>query len=278
MRVAAYLGKGENILVHSMAKGMSVHGEEITFINNSNLIENDLSLIFGVYSNKFSDETNYRKLVIENQIQNNKPTLIVEKGFINRRIYHSAGFGNQCGRGIYFNENMPSDRFEKTGIKIKPWRKTGGPIILCGQIPWDTSVQHINYQKWLIDIIKDIKKYTDRKIIFRPHPKRPNAIKFPSNLEISTRHITEDLNDAWAVVAYNSNSALESILEGVPAFVFDKGSMVYNIANTDIKNIENPILMEREQTFYNISYSQWNIDEMESGEAWLHLKNGLNLL
>jgi hypothetical protein len=277
MKVGIFDSKGVvgKTLLNEFEVGLIEKNEDYFYVKDGIYDYCDVAVVFGMYSKKFKDTTNYRKLIRTSQLNQGKEILIIEKGFLNRDKYFSVGLNNQTGKGIYFNENMPSDRFNALDIDVKPWTIKGKNIILCGQIYWDTSVQHIDYKKWLQDTAKELRKLTDKPIIYRPHPKRPESISEVKGLITSTKSYQEDLKDAFAVVAFNSNSALEAMIEGVPAFVYDKGSMVYNIANRDIKDINAPYYNYREQTLYNIAYTQWNKEEMRSGQAWEHIKKGL---
>ena len=60
------------------------------------------------------------------------------------------------------------------------------------------------------------------RVIFRPHPLDKN--KHPvGGAEYSTRTLEEDLNDAAVVITYNSNTAVDAVMNGVPAISMDKG-------------------------------------------------------
>jgi hypothetical protein len=64
------------------------------------------------------------------------------------------------------------------------------------------------------------------------------------------------------------------MIAGVPFFAFDRGSVVFDLANHDLSRIENPAFPEeplRMQKLFDIAYAQWNPDEIESGEFWKHL-------
>ena len=68
---------------------------------------------------------------------------------------------------------MPPDRWVRLGIELHPWRKPtkDGYVLLCAQVPWDTQVQDGNHLAWIEETVREIKKHTDRSIVFRGHPK-----------------------------------------------------------------------------------------------------------
>jgi hypothetical protein len=87
----------------------------------------------------------------------------------------------------------------------------------------------------------------------------------------SRQPIEEDFKNAWAVVTFNSNSAVESVIAGIPSFVDDHGSMAFEVSNRNLIYLDDPKTPEREQWAYNLAYCQWTHEEMRSGETWAHL-------
>jgi hypothetical protein len=172
---------------------------------------------------------------------------------------------------------MPGDRWSRLNTPIKDYRSNGEHILLCGQVPWDTAVQHIDYKKWCKDIVREIKAHTDRKIIFRPHPLARKAIPQIKGTLLSNKPtIKDDLRNCWATIAFNSNSSVESVLEGIPSFVCDKGSMGWEVSNKDFSLLENPELFERKQWAHDLAYSQWTLEEMFNGQTWRHLNDHIS--
>lgn len=245
----------------------------------------DIAVVFGVRK-KAVPYSNYRGDVIDRQKANGKRTIVLETGYINRgdeeNNHYAVGFDGLNGRADFNNYDSPSDRWEKLGVKLKPW-KQGSKIVVCGQIPWDAAVDHTDHVKWLRETILSIHERTEREIVFRPHPKFRNpelisAVDVAKVCEHSFRPILEDLQDAWAVVTFNSNSGVEAAIEGIPVFVDDAGSMAFPVANRNLLYIDNPKKPEREQWAHNLAYTQWTLDEMRSGEAWNHLFRSSNLI
>jgi hypothetical protein len=167
-----------------------------------------------------------------------------------------------------------SDRFIQNPINIKPWRKTGSQIII---FPPTESFAHIfNKQNWLEDTICRLKEYTDRPIYVRYKPAE-TKIGWENGYMINAGHIkrpdasklnlTEELEDAWAVVAFQSSAVWEAIAQGVPAFV-DPINAASVMGNTDISTIETPVLDDQEKHFWHINYCQFTREEISNGTAW----------
>ncbi len=199
--------------------------------------------------------------------------LVIERGFLHRDEYYMVGWGGLNGRANYFNQRCSRKRWEKLGIGVAPWRTTGQHIVLCGQVPWDASVQHTDHANWCRETAMKLSALTDRPIRFRPHPLQPTAIDMADcPVEFSTNAtLAEDLVDAWAAVTYNSNAGVEATIAGIPAFASDIGAMGYSILNHDIEQINSPATPDRRQWLWNLAYTQWTCEEMARGLAIDHL-------
>jgi hypothetical protein len=165
---------------------------------------------------------------------------------------------------------MGPERWKKLGAQLVPYSR-GDKIILCGQVPWDASVDHVDHKAWLIETAQKLKAMTTRPIVFRPHPLAIQALPAIRGLEYSVRPLTEDLKDAHCVVTFNSNSAVEALIAGKPVFAFDEGSMVWEVANRSLSYLEEPTHLGREQWANNLAFAQWTPAEMAEGKAWAHL-------
>jgi hypothetical protein len=224
----------------------------------------DIAVVFGVYKSKVP--ISYpRGLVIAEQRKRGLDVIVLETGYINRgdgeNHHYAAGYNGLNGRADFRNANSPADRAEKLSVTLQPWRKNGEHILLCGQVPWDASVDHISFKAWLNTMQETLKQVTWRPVRFRPHPQ---MVKPDMSLE-------EDLENCWAVVTFNSNTAVDAALRGIPVFADDTGSMAYPIANKDIAQIAIPHMPERKQWLNNLAYAQWTPDEMRQGLTWEHL-------
>jgi len=213
--------------------------------NNNQLFikKNIFSILWSSYC-KFKSNTNFR-LTIKNNYKN---VIFFETGFINRNKYRSININNMFGLSDFIPINCPSDRLEKLNIKLKPYNEMNYNedkyILITGQLPWDTQVQDINYNKWLNSIFLELKQKTDRKIVFRHHPLYKNInnpkfiINIPDFIKIDkNKDINYTFKDTFCLVSYNSNSFIEAVIEGIPIFVFNKMSLVYDLGYHNLDNI-----------------------------------------
>jgi hypothetical protein len=228
----------------------------------------EVAVIFGVYKSKVPISWP-RGEIFRQQRSKNLDVVVLETGYINRgdgdNHHYAAGLNGLNGRADFRNKNSPPDRAEKLQVNLKPWR-SGEHVVLCGQVPWDASVDHSNHVEWLRFAAR---KILGHHVIYRPHPKGP--IDPLPGCEFSTDSLMSDLQGAKSCVTYNSNSAVEAAIEGVPVFAFDEGSMALPIANTQWEEIKNPKTPDRKQWLSDLAYTQWTLDEMREGLAWRHL-------
>jgi len=160
-------------------------------------------------------------------------------------------------------KNYPSDRFEKWGIQPRTYT-TGSKILICPSSEtmtlWTTgkTVAH-----WINDTIDQVKKYTDRPIEVRYKP-RANGTSGP---KAATIPINNQLEDTHCVITTVSLAAMEAQCMGIPT-ICHPASFAAEISSTAIAEIENPKRVDTSQWFYNLAYSQFTHDEIESGLAY----------
>ena len=229
----------------------------------------DVSVNWGIYK-KHLPYTETRQVIHDWQEINGNKAIVIESGYIKRDRYYSVGYGGLNGRADFNNKDCPPDRWKELGVDLKDYRSQGEHILLCGQVPWDASVQHVDYTQWCADTVEAIKNRTDRPIVFRPHPKAPIGAKLSGVKMSEASSIKEDFKNCWGVVAFNSNSLVEAAIEGLPVFACDEGAMSLDISNSII-DLETPKFYNREQWAYNLAYAQWTREEMARGLPWNHL-------
>lgn len=221
----------------------------------------DVAVVFGVAKHAVP-ASRHRGSIIELHEKLSKPVIVIDSGYVKRDKYFMVGLNGLNGRADFKNQSCPSDRWESLGVELRPWREDGGYVLVCGQIPWDASVQDTNHQAWCHDTINRLGQTTTKEIKFRPHPKFA-PVPLPP--------LDDELSGAHAVVTYSSNSAVDAALAGVPVFADDIGSMAWPIANKSFAWIDAPVKPDRQQWANNLAYTQWTRQEMQEGTPWQHL-------
>lgn len=274
-------------------QGVTSSGDTAIAHNGMNALSCDVALIQGFVHQhgKSAPHLQLRQDAVNLQKKNNKRSLIVDSNLFlyvdksNPFHYLRYSFdGVFPTTGFYFDNDIDPTRWQKISkdlnLKLKPWRSNGSHILICLQRNGGWSMQGLNSLNWLDQTINSIRKYSNRPIIVRAHPgdkKTKGIIKIKhKNVFLSTKEkLTDDLIDAWATVVYNSSPSVASAIEGVPVFLTDpqpRNSQSFDIANTDISNIESPTLLDRQQWIEKLSMCHWKFEELKSGEAWNFFK------
>ena len=259
---------------------------EIIYVEQKNfeLIKCDYAIIWNVYC-KFKNDTINRKLIKEFQEKNNDKLIVVELGFINRDKYSSFGFDHISNFGNY--PELPNDtkRLDKLKIDLKDLVYNNSPdkyILFCTQVPWDTQVQDIDYNKWIIDSINELKKYTNRKIIVRNHPKHKARNGFElydknffnkNNIDIgfSNRTLEKDFENSYCVIAYNSTILVDAILYGRPVLSGSTTSIVSDLTIKDFSTVENLTKFSKDDVIKclsKVTYKQWSLSDFAKGKPF----------
>lgn len=274
-------------------QGVTAAGDKAIAHTGMNALPCDVALIQGFVHQhgKSAPHLQLRQDAVNLQKKNNKRSLIVDSNLFlyvdksNSLHYLRYSFdGVFPTTGFYFDRDIDPTRWQQISkdlnLELKPWRSNGNHILLCLQRNGGWSMQGLNSVAWMDQTIMNIRKYSNRPIIIRTHPgdkKTKGILKIKHrNVFLSTKEkLTDDLIGAWATVVYNSSPSVASAIEGVPVFLTDpqpRNSQSFDIANTDISNIENPTLLDRQQWVEKISMCHWKFDELKSGAAWNFFK------
>jgi hypothetical protein len=155
------------------------------------------------------------------------------------------------------------DRARQFGYRFKKF-KSGSKILL---VPPSEKVMNLFNQPdpetWVRQVIKELKKYTDRPIEVRLKPSRSERT--------STDTIQAALaDDVHCLVTFNSIAAVEALMEGKPAIVLGQNAASV-VAETSLANVENPrrpYKDEMDAYMANLAYQQFTVPELRSGFAW----------
>ena len=167
----------------------------------------------------------------------------------------------------------PADRYEKYFKKdIKKWNKNGAKILILP--PTNAIANFFNAEDWLDNTLKILRKNTDRELVVREKPYNPGVGKdhvgATIKVDIQSNKTPGKINwsEYFACVTYNSNTMIESFVNGVPVFCDSKNCAATPIAETDFSKIERPIYEDRVSLFSSLAYNNFSMQEMINETAW----------
>ena len=228
-----------------------------------------------IWSVLFSGRMAPNKNIWDRNIKKSKPTIVLEVGGIKRGTTWKVGL-NGINRDAYFGEPGNDDRRSSLlGLKLKPWKEIGEYILIAGQ--HDKSLQWQDMPKisdWVMHTIETIQQYSNRTIVFRPHPRCPlphieneyRNVKRQDPIKLNGTYDDFDMNfnNIYATVSWSSNPGIHSVINGVPAFV-GPSSLAYDVANTELSKIENPNMPERQQWLNDYAWTEYTLQEISAG-------------
>jgi hypothetical protein len=277
------------LILENFCLGVLASGDSAIKHTGFNAIECDVALIQGFVHEhgKSAPHLKLRQDAVNLQKKNNKRSLIVDSNLFlyadpgNTKSYLRYSYdGIFPTTGFYFDKDIDPNRWVKLSrnldISLKPYRTQGNHILICLQRNGGWSMRGLDVLAWLDTTIKQIQSYSDRPIIVRAHPgdkKIQSVLKIKyKNTSLSTKErLIDDLRNTWATVVYNSSPSVASLIEGVPTFLTDPQphhSQTFGIANTNLLQIENPLMPDRQQWIERLAMCHWNFEELKSGEAW----------
>lgn len=188
--------------------------------------------------------------------------IVCENGYYGKdsfdRQYYAIALTGHCGSGSWYIGG--SERLEALGITFKPWRKTGREIVICAQRGIGSTDMRMP-KPWPQDIFKKIKQFTGKPVRVRAHPgNKPHKIP-----------LLEDLRNAYAIVVWSSNCATTALIEGIPVFYQAPHIVTQRACESDLSLIDTPNYLERSEAFREMSWAQWTVDEIASGEPFERL-------
>ena len=214
-----------------------------------------------------------------------RPCIVLEVGGIKRGTTWKVAL-NGINRDAYFGPTgHNSDRAKQLGLVVKPWRTEGKYILICGQhdksLQWQGMPRMSN---WFLDTYDQIRKVTDRPILFRPHPRcrlehierglRHVERQEPHQIKGTYDDFDMGFDNVWATVSWSSNPAIHSVIEGVPAFT-GPSSLAFDVALQNLQQIEDPLYCDRTQWLNDYAHTEHTIEEISKGIPIKHLTSKL---
>ena len=222
--------------------------------------------------------------IYEHYRKQNKTVFIIEVGALDRGRTWKISANHISSEGIYGNlQDIDFYRSKKLGINLSPQRSyRKDSILIIGQhersLQWQGQTNTVS---WLKQKITEIRKITDRPIVFRPHPRHPISpstvpgIVFERPNKLVHTYDKFDINfDHHCVISHNSGPGIQAVIEGTPV-ICDKSSLAYPVSQP-ISNIDKIILVDRQDWFDKILHTEWTVEEMRQGIPQQRILNAIN--
>jgi len=223
--------------------------------------------------------------MINNQkiYNSNRPVIIIEVGNLKRNITWRVGLNHINSLGIFANDlDLDPKRPEKLGVKLSPEKQHRRPeILIATQLQQSQQWQgQPPMSKWVEETVAKIRKYSDRKIVVRTHPRSPILVKIPGvEIEVPKKILGSyddfDIDYNYhCVINHNSGPAVQAAIHGVP-IICDTTSLAGEISEK-MENIENPRLPDRQDWFLKLCHTEWTVEEIRAGIPLKRLERLIN--
>ena len=260
----------------------SIKNEDVIICNNNERPQADVvvmwSWLLGIYGR---DD-------IYNHYKGKVKFVILEVGALKRNTSWKVAINGINRDADFGNQQVDDNRLKLFDLIPSAWHEHGQHIIVCGQNEKSIAWNQGNMEQWANKMIEWIRSQTDRPIWFRPHPRflvhfkqmkeKKIFVSTPKRIKLvgSTDEVdfTQSLQNAFAVVNFNSNPAIESVLSGVPVYV-DQSSLCWEVGNPIGGDLSNPAKPDRTEWLKRISYTEWFIEEIRQGTPWKRLRPSL---
>lgn len=171
-------------------------------------------------------------------------------------------------------DNLDWDRPRRLGISLAYPVSSEPYILIAGQHRSSLQLSGIDLEQWITDTVNQLRLYTDRPMVIRPHPRcRLNHDRLPKDVtfEIPKKLVNSydsfDMHfDCHAVVNYNSGPGIQAAISGVRPIV-DSTSLAKPVA-VSIQNIEQPYTVDRDRWLVELCHTEYTQDEIQKG-SWL---------
>lgn len=177
--------------------------------------------------------------------------------------YFSRGYEKGNFRYTYNNIHqtklldVDGERRKIYPVTPKEWKQ--GDKILFIPAPKNPLSYHKEL-KWNEETLERLVKLTNRTIDIKKN---------------KTNGLGNSIHNCWAIVSHSSVASVEAAIQGIR--VVGPKTSPANQIGVSLDQIENPIEPDREQWINTLTYSQFNISEIQNGTAWQIIKETENL-
>lgn len=261
----------------SFAQGIQETGDRVEFLED--VSENiDVAVIWSMlWTNPV------RKKIYYSFKRQGTPVIVLEVGGIIRNKTWKVALDGINAQAFFNNSTHIPSREQKFDLNLKPWQPENKNIVICGQHELSAAWRWGSTEEWLGNLINEIRNHTNKTIIFRPHPRF--SVSLRKKLDCETQKpvfqgnydcfdLGETLKSTHLLISYNSNPAIEAVINGVPVYT-DETSLCYPVSIKNFKYLNNPPQPDRQKWFKDIIHTEWFEDEIKQGIPYKRLREFL---
>lgn len=272
-KVAAYILQGNSLarlVVPPMARGAVAAGDDVTIMKDTDYTTDhpgiyDAAIFWGFVETCQAIMSGYNVA--------GKAAVYLDLAYWHRNTHYKVSVGARHPTKYFQKVQHPNDRWLRVGGGYRNYRgRDDGAtkILIAGmsaKAAWAEKCEPV--ESWERNAVAELHKYTDKAIVYRPKPSWSGAKPIPG-AEFNKGPLSFD--NIHAVVTHHSNVAVEGLVAGIPAFVWDGVAVPMGLQ--DLSKIETPYYpRNRELWLHNVAYCQWTLEEMGNGTCWRHLKS-----
>ena len=188
---------------------------------------------------------------------------------LNGPFYDRAEYANLNSDSAKWNEIRQALHIELKSPQLNPQ----GHVLICMQRDGGFAMKTLSPLAWLEQKITEIRQYTTRSIVVRPHPgayKMQDFAKFTNVTVIdpAQTELVDNLTGAHSVVLFNSSASVAAVCAGIPVFADDSSCVSWAVANKSVSRIEFPEQFDRQQWIQDLSAAHWSDDDARQGRIY----------
>jgi hypothetical protein len=259
-------------VMQAMLESLRSNGHSI----EQNSMDADTAVIWSVL---WSGRMAANKTVYEHYRAENKPVIIVDVGALYRGETWKIAINSITADGYYgHTENLDPNRPRKLGISLAINLSRNPRIVVAAQHARSLQTQDlVNVEHWITQQVYQLRQFTDRPIVIRPHPR--NALELTHLVNLSKDVIIEQpvkvantydsynlAFDCHAMVNYNSGPGIQAALAGTRPIV-DRSSLAYPVS-IPLQDIETPYTIDRDRWLVEICHTEYTVAEIKQG-TWI---------
>jgi len=171
--------------------------------------------------------------------------------------YFDRGKRYRITRDAFQHDGVGQPDYTRLPRAPRPWRTWGNHVLVCPPDDKIAALRGFDAVAWRADVASRLRANTDREIRWRER----NA----------NQPLEADLEGAWALVTWASNTAVDALMAGVPV-ICTMDCAASSMGLSDPVNIEYPRYPDnRDEWAAVLAANQWTMQEIASGMAWSQL-------